>query len=218
MIKVLAPILFLMIAGGLFFTYIRPAYDALQSFQSLETKLDDAIRMNTELTAKRQKLRDTVASFSADDVNRLEQMLPDDIDPVGIIIQLDTLAQRNGLQVTAYKLPDVSRQTTAARPGTQQAQAEPKATPVVFGLECTGPYAGLKQFLYQMEGSVGLWDVTGLTINTAQQNQRALPYGQAQQTPAGMTYPTYKIEFDSHWLPPTPDAPPVTANTAAKSS
>ena len=49
MSKVLTPILFFLAAIGLFFTYLRPAYDVLLAFQAQEERLDATLEESGKL-------------------------------------------------------------------------------------------------------------------------------------------------------------------------
>lgn len=161
--KVLLPFLFLLIAVGLFFSYTRPTYDALQAMEEQSARLDDAITQSNELQAKLDSLRQTYAGISESDHRRLATILPEQVDVVRTIIQFDSMIQRSGMLMTDFAIPD-NKNVQKNNTGGDANASEPTLQKTEFSFECVGMYQGVKTLLPQIERNLALMDVTGLSI------------------------------------------------------
>ena len=165
--KILIPFLFLLIAFGLFFSYIQPTYEALQAMDEQEVRLDEAIVLSNELKAKLDSLRQTYADISESDHRRLAVILPEQVDVVRTIIQFDAMIQRSGLIMKEFTIPvdeNAQKNNTSGNANASDPTLEHKE----FSFECVGQYQGLKTLLPQIERNLALMDITGLSIT---QNQ-----------------------------------------------
>ena len=158
--KVLLPFLFLLVAVGLFFSYIRPTYDALQALGEQSIKLDEALQNASQLSDKMQKLRAEYLSISDIDRAKFKLLLPIEIDVVRTIIQLSNMLQRSGLVLTAFDIPSADTRINTTKPLEEQKEAKWQA----FSIECSGSYQGLKTFLTQAERRLTLMEVTKIEI------------------------------------------------------
>lgn len=174
MTQVIAPFILLAVSVGLFFSYLRPAIDVLTAFQEQEARVDDAITKSERLKTRTQELMTQYAQYERDDVaiKRLETLLPDSLDPVRLIINLDTLAQKHHVEITSFDLPRTDRAATPppaaavqeGQPADGGSITDPVVSPALFRVDAHGQYADLKAFLMSVEQSLSLLDVTNITF------------------------------------------------------
>ena len=147
------PILLIAVAVTLFFTYLDPTYARVSELRSEQATYDDALDRSKELIAVRDRLLDTYNNFSRDDLRRLERLLPDHVDSVRLIIDIDSIAAQYGLRVQ-----DVSVSTVSDG-------GNPQPIGVVnLGFSVEASYEALKQFLMDLEDSLRILDVTSITF------------------------------------------------------
>ena len=176
MSKIIAPILFIIASVGLFFSYISPAMDTLRQATDLKDRLVVAVEKYNDLFQRREMLRSNYASIPVADEQNLHRILPDEIDPVRIIIDIDRLARAPGigLQVSSFELPRMH--TTQSSRGAEEEKNQ--LTTWVMATTVEGSYAGFKTFLATLERSLTIFDVTQLEIEkidigaTADRGQR----------------------------------------------
>jgi len=159
MSKIIAPILYVLAAIGLYFTYISPAVETVQALQEQNDKLTKAIADFDELIERRDTLIAEYRSISDDDEARLLQIVPDSIDAARLVVDLDRLAGVHNLYVQAFKLP---QETTVRGAGTLK---EPGDLGVAtMGMTLEGQYLDFVSFLERLERSRTLFDVVELKI------------------------------------------------------
>jgi Tfp pilus assembly protein PilO len=168
MTRTLFSLLFLGAAGGLFFFYTRPAYDGVRTAQAEISQYDQALNKAAELQRLKQQLLSRYNAFNPTDVDRLHKLLPDHVDNVRLVLDLDTLASQYG-----FALQNV----VINAPGTGTAGADGASEPVSIGANrqtydsltlkfaTSGTYPKFVEFITALEGSLRLVDVVNLTLD-----------------------------------------------------
>jgi hypothetical protein len=162
MSKIIAPLLFLIASIGLYFSYISPSLVTLGQATDLKDRLESAVAKYNELFDRRESLRDSYAAIPVADEQNLHRILPDEIDPVRIIIDIDRLARSPGinLQVSSFELPR-AQVTQSARGGEEEKN---QLMTWVMATTVEGSYASFKTFLATLERSLTIFDVTQIEI------------------------------------------------------
>lgn len=160
--KVITPFLFIVVAVGLFFSYLDPGYKALQALQVQESRLDEVLTGSKSLQEKRQALLARYSAFSDQDIARLLKVLPDNVDNVRLIIDVDGVAARHNLTLSSFNFSQPARAQTGSGP------AEDELGTVQLSLIVSGSYADIKSFLYDLESSLRLLELQSLSVSKAQ--------------------------------------------------
>jgi len=95
MFKFILPLFLIILSGGLFFSYIHPAYTETGGLKEIHKEYDDALNKSKELREIRQELLSKYNSFSEKDIKKLEKLLPDNIDNVKLIMEINQIAVKN---------------------------------------------------------------------------------------------------------------------------
>jgi len=99
MIRLTLPIIFTLISIGLFFLYIDPVYSDIRLKISERNESDNALDKSKELREVRDKLLSVYNTFSTNDIDRLEKLLPDNVDNVRLILDIDYIASTYGMRI-----------------------------------------------------------------------------------------------------------------------
>jgi hypothetical protein len=183
MYRLLTPILALIVAITLFFTFIQPQFDDYKRLDTDIADYDQALKRAQELQDRVNELVAEKNAINQSELERLQNLLPDSVDEVATVLALDALSAKHqmtlkGIAVGAQtkgvaggagsgKVAFSDEKTTqTARPdGTVVAQptdvVETKS--LTFGL--TGTYDNFKKFLADIENSLALMDIASLTIS-----------------------------------------------------
>ncbi len=173
------PILALLISIGIFFAYINPTWNgSIASAKAAISADSQALASADTFTKTENQLASEQASMSSSDLNQLAAMVPDSVDNVGIILDLNALAARTGLSLSNIDIAQNSNQsngqtttqTTSATPTNVTGGAASSEGPVGnvdLSLSAIGTYASLKQFLVGIEHSQRLLDVRDLSIKSS---------------------------------------------------
>lgn len=161
--KSLLPILFVAAAAGIFFGFIDPAYSRVQELRAEESQFDQALTRSRELQQVRDQLLSRYNVIPEMQVTRLKKFLPDNVDNVRLILDIDSIAARYGMRTRNVQL-----QTTDDRPNRGQVgQSDSAYQSVVVTFSVTGPYDVFRSFIEDLERSLRLVDIIGISFSSA---------------------------------------------------
>ncbi len=99
----LLPILFILIAIGLFFGYVNPTYTGpVAELREEIRSYDNALAAAKQFQEKEQQLIAARSSLPLEGVGRVEAFLPDSVDNVQLILDLNALAERSGITLSNF--------------------------------------------------------------------------------------------------------------------
>lgn len=157
------PILALMIAVGIFFGYVNPEWTGtLADKRAAIRSNNQALEAAAEYQTKQNQLASARNAIDSANLARVATLVPDSVDNVGLILDLNALAARSGIALTSI---DVAKTDDAsASSGALPAGGRSPLSSVELKLSAAGSYAGLQNFLAGVENSARLLDVTDLTV------------------------------------------------------
>ena len=204
----IVPILLVIGAIGLFIGYTQPTYGgSITALKDEITSLDSALNAAEQFKLKEAQLTQQRNAMAGEQLERLEAFLPDSVDNVQLIVDLNSLAARSGVQLSEFNIVggDTGSNTTsstntgvaplaaagaAAGPGAMTPQSntlalqtsEPTES-LELSVSATGSYAAFRTFLAGVEQSLRPLDVIELSV---------------QDSETGVY--TYDITFRLYWL------------------
>lgn len=161
------PILAIVIAVGIFVGYVRPVYGTdVAALRSEIGSYDNALSAAGAYSAKQNDLTAKRNAIPGDKLSRLASFLPDGVDNVRLILDLDALAARSGTRLSNF---DVNTGSAAQPLKTAAGSAIPLATkgPVDsldLSMTLVGTYDSFITFLSGVQQSLRLLDVTELSV------------------------------------------------------
>ncbi len=205
--------LLLLIAGsvGIFVAVIIPRYDAINIERAQLTGYNADLITANQLQQSRDTLIAQYNNINQTDITNIKTLLPDSVDDIRLIIQLDSLATKNGLSSLRnlnYDAPQASTKTGTA--GTASAGAAPvaNATPTlspsvsqstygqfVISFETTGQYSNFLSFMSDLEQNLRLVDITDVEFTPAQATSTGTTTAPTAATGLG-----YKVTLTTYWL------------------
>ncbi len=177
---------------------ILPKYNVAKT-----DKAEIAVYQQNLVTANElQQSRDTLITqynnIPKADLDNIKTLLPDSVDNIRLIIQLDSLATKNALsslRSVDYNPDQVpaaagAQTTAAARASSDPAAAQRPYGEFVISFQTTGQYANFLSFLSDLEQNLRLVDVTNIEFTPAT----------ATGTQTAATGLTYKVTLKTYWL------------------
>lgn len=164
--RLLTPIILAVAAVGLFVVYTNPVYQGTKALQTKLSAYNDALNKSQELRAVRDQLLSKRNTFAASDVQKLQDMLPDNVDNIRLIIDINNIASHHNLS-----LQNVSLGTLAPGRSSQNALAvgssgDPVGS-VEIGFSVTTDYDTMLAFLQDLEHSLRLIDIEKLSFTAS---------------------------------------------------
>lgn len=151
-------IIAVLVAIGLFYWYIDPTYAVIKNLRAQQATLDAALDRSLELQQARDQLLSKYNTFSPQDLDRLEKLLPDHVDNVRLILDLDGIASRYGMRVRNVSIQEQKQRANAI--GTDESPFES----LVLSFTVTGGYDTFRQFVSDLEKSLRIVDIVGINF------------------------------------------------------
>jgi len=163
MAKVFIPLILAAAAIGLFVMYTNPTYKDTQALAVQAQAYEEALQKAQELRTVRDELLAKRNSFSANDIAKLERILPDNVDNIRLIIDINNIAVRHSLSLTNVALGEMSDSSVARKEGAVGSSGDPTGS-VEVGFTLSATYDGYLAFLQDLEHSLRIVDIIGVTF------------------------------------------------------
>lgn len=170
MMDKLVPVFCLIIAGALFFGYINPTvtgkisaiHDEISKYDSALAAADRFKEKQAQLTLQRNQL-------PPEALERLDAYLPDGVDNVQLILDLDALASRSGIKLSNFQTTESgkAKKTEGATQGEVQPMVIESGNPidsVDVSMTASGSYAALRTFMDGVETSLRPLDLVEFSL------------------------------------------------------
>jgi Tfp pilus assembly protein PilO len=164
MSRLLIPIVLVGAAIGLFALYTNPTYQSTKELQAQAMSYDDALNKSQELRTVRDQLLSKRNTFSADDIQKLQEMLPDNVDNIRLIIDINNIASRHNLSLQNVSLGTISNSRTT-RSATSAGASGDAVGSVEIGFSVTTSYDNMLAFIQDVEHSLRLIDIENLSFS-----------------------------------------------------
>jgi len=160
------PFVALLLSVGIFFGYVNPTWRGSIAATKQTIALDDqALEAARQYAAQEDALAAARDAIDPADLARLTTFLPDSVDNVGLILDLNALAARSGLPLSSINVNSsvASDANASAQQGLPAAGANPTGS-VDLSLSTLGSYTALQSFLVGIERSARLLDVRDIVV------------------------------------------------------
>ena len=153
-------------AVALFILYTKPTYDGLKTVQTSIGQYDLALDKANELQRRKQELLSRYNTFSPTDLDRLHKLLPNHVDNVRLILDVDSLATKHGLALQSVVIASQAASSDASQKaviGPSQKQYDS----LTLSFSTAATYPQFVTLLTDIERSLRIVDVVKLTMAVA---------------------------------------------------
>ena len=166
--NLITPIILIVISIGTFFMYTDQAYrgtnlaDGTQSVKGLQAEnaqYQEALNNTTAIGQKRGTLVTKMEAITSDNLTRLQALLPDNVDNIKLVIDMNQIAENHALTLKNVKLD-----TAAGTDQTKIGQDNKKYGTVGLSFSVSSSYENFQNFLADLEKSLRLVDITDLSV------------------------------------------------------
>ncbi len=161
----LTPVILIVFSVLIFFAFIDPQRAEITALREEKAEYEEVLAKAKDLLELRDELLKKYTSVSDEDKERIQLMLPDNVDNVRLVLDIDQLAQNK----------KIALKNITVNSGKQLAEQKPDAgTPsgnigvATVGFSVNTTYELFLDFLRELEDSLRIIDVTGLTIAPAE--------------------------------------------------
>lgn len=179
MVKFLSALLLVGVAIFIFYQFTNPLISEISDLWAQKSKLNEALDNARKLREVQETLLATYGNFNPTDLERLSKLLPDDIDNIKLIIDINNIAKPYNMTVRNIKIKlEEEPKTVVVRRPAGAAAVTPAATAVspapkmpsnqkgtvYLDFSVTGSYTAFKSFLADLVKSLRLADVVSTSF------------------------------------------------------
>jgi len=166
MFRVVFNSLLILTAIILFFVFTKPQYEtSLAALREENSVREKAVQDSEALKRQLSKLQAEQSEIDPRDDERLRKILPDSVDPVYLIIEINSIANRYGMSVKSPKF--TSKDIGRGGHGLQSLDTKPQGT-FAFEFVVEGSYFNFVPFLKDLERNLRLLDITQVDFDVAE--------------------------------------------------
>ncbi len=190
MTRLIAPIVILFLIIFLFWGGIRPliynpaeaGWPGIMALRAERDLLNQTLERAEALIALEEKLSARFGALSPDDLAKLETFLPDNLDPIDVVVDVANIAKQNGLTVDNIKVetPPAARQSAVSTSTVVLGSLGTES----FSATVSGTYGQFQRFISDLARSLRVIDLTALNFTAA--NDKDIYQ--------------YTIDFKTYWL------------------
>lgn len=190
MMKTVISVLGLAAAAGIFFGYTQPTYDASGTAKGDISQYDAALTKSAELQELKQTLLARYNTFSPADLDRLQKLLPDHVDNVRLILDLDNLAGRHGMAIQNVAISAPQTESTSQTAASSINSSKQRYDSLTLKFATIATYDDFLSFLQDLERSLRIVDLVSLRLSQVSGGDAKNPLP---------TY-SYDITIRTYWL------------------
>ncbi len=176
--KGVAPILLLILAVGLYFTFTKTKIDEIKTINTVNAGYEQALK-NVEMLIKvRDEVLKTYNSIDENDRKRLDKIVPNNIDNVRLIIDIKGIGEQHGLTLRNVKTSATNESSVTKAINTDPTGAEvasfgsnlSKYEVVTLSFEVSASYKSFTELLKSIESSLRVLDISKINVSANETN------------------------------------------------
>jgi len=165
MLRTILPIFLISASVGIFYFFTDPEYQEIKRLGAEKKSYEDALENSKILQVLRDQLLERYNSFPASELDRLERMLPDNVDNVRLVLEIDRIASRYGMSIKNIRTGSSSdRSQERSLIGREDRPYD------TFSLEFSvdGPYSNFVSFVSDLEKSLRIVDIENISFTSTE--------------------------------------------------
>ena len=164
------PVILIILSVGIFFLYVSPVYkDTIVPLQQEISRSDAALAAADDFNKKQAQIATERAAIPAESIDKLQKYLPDGVDNVQMIVDLNALASRSGVSLSNFAIKENKQVTadggTTSGNGLLGNTAAKGTESLDLSVSVTGTYSAFRTFLYGIEHSLRPLDITQVLVS-----------------------------------------------------
>lgn len=168
----LVSIILILGAVGIFFGYINPTFTGpVKGLQAEIQNLDNALATAIKFREEQTRLVQEREQIPQSDLDRVKKLLPDNVDNVQLILDVDGIANANGVRISDIGIDESKGSGGDGGDAVGQGvliQEEKAYESLVLSFTATATYEQFKDFLRDIEQSLRTLDVVEITFSESE--------------------------------------------------
>jgi hypothetical protein len=180
--KFITAIILIIVGVGLIVTYARSNYEQYQAVNKRSAEYDSALSLAGRLTDLQDDLNQQYQNIPIDQRERLEKLLPTNIDTVRLTVEIDKIASDNSVVISDLEFA-TNNDNNQDEDLSLEASDEPEIfdedqnySSVDMAFKAIGDYEMLNNFIADLENNLRLTDIQSLNVDVVTDDNNAMIY------------------------------------------
>lgn len=187
------PLVFIGIAIAVFFAFTNSIYGEISMLRDLSLSYNEALGNSKALENARDELTAKKNSIDPDKLAKLEKLLPENVDNIRLILEIEKIALPYGMALKDVKYnteADASKSGAAVVGGAAQNRGKDYG---VWDLEFStaGSYSNFLNFTKDLERNLRIVDISSITFSSSESGGI---------NPASSESYKYNFKIKTYWL------------------
>jgi Tfp pilus assembly protein PilO len=191
MTRFLLPTILIGISIAIFFVFVTPFYAEISDLKTKVASFDEALSNSKALENERDKLTQKYNAITKSDLERINKLLPENVDNIRLILEIEKIAAPFGMILKDVRYNPVKADTNST-PAVQAATTVSQKKYGVWDLEfaTSGTYTNFLNFIKALESNLRIVDIASVDFSSD------------SGVVAGVDSSTYKYSFKikTYWL------------------
>lgn len=170
MLRLIAP--FILIVGAIvgFFALVSPVYDEITALKAQVAAYNQALDNSKALENERDKLVKKYNSIDPANLEKLEKLLPDSVDNIRLILEIEKIASPYGMVLKEVKYDSVVKDVVDSNV-VQAGDSSVNLNSKEYGLwnlsfSTEGNYANFLNFIRDLESNLRIVDIASIQFSS----------------------------------------------------
>jgi Tfp pilus assembly protein PilO len=164
-------VILIVLAVGIYLTYTSGQWEKVKAVRAVNDGYAQAIKNADQLISLRDKVLADYNSLTVEDKDRLNKMVPNTVDNIRLIIDLNNIAVRHGLSIQGIKAETAAvtnkndTAASAAKPAETIQNLTLDKVKVAFTVSAT--YQQFIDFMHDVESDLRIMDFSHITMTSS---------------------------------------------------
>jgi len=171
---------YIIVSLSIGYAFAYPLFGDISSLGAEKNRYENSLAMVENIENKKNELLTKFNNIPADSKKDIETILPDSLNFIGLISQIDAVAAKYGLSIDKTS----SKETSSSVGGSiGEAQPQRPYQSAIISFSFTGSYDQFNTFMGELERSLRILDIRSLKIEPKEDGAYS-----------------YRVEFETYWL------------------
>ena len=202
MMRFITPIIFIGIAGAFFFMVTNPMYNSISDVKAQAASYNDALNTSKTLESERDALTTKYNAIDPDDLTKLQKLLPDNVNNIRLILEIEQIAAPYGMTLTNIKYDATGVTGTTDTTTVVQGGSAPSASNKDYGtfnleFSTSGTYDNFMNFTKNLESNLRIVDISSISFSS--DSSSGATTGVSAKAGSPEVY-NYDFKIKTYWL------------------
>jgi len=195
MVKYIFPIILIGAAIAGFLLVTNPLYQDISLQKDQIESYNEALDNSKALEAERDKLTQQYNSFDTENLSKLEKLLPNNVDNIRLILEIEKIASPYGMVLKDVKYNTTSEDSSEQTTSTVQKKDSSNKNYGIWDLEFStqGTYNNFISFIKEMESNLRIVDISSIEFFSNANSSIGI-------NPSAQEVYKYNLKVKTYWL------------------